>query len=177
MLIKEIFFFLIRSNSKAFISFSISFYFFNFFLFHCNLSDNRSYSTHLQVNCLINMLDNSTAIRRSKDQASTNGAQKSAGKRTSTLEMEDSSSHPKTVFSLDMDHLTLWQHPIITLHYFFNEVFINLISLAKKTLLYKRTVCAAISVVILFLALSRISGPQQEVCGRTTSNHQSVTVK
>lgn len=109
------------------------------------------------------MLDNSTAIRRSKDQASTNGAQKGVGKRTSTS-VDDNSSHSKNVSDLDADHLTLWQHPIITLHYFFNEVLINLISLAKKTLLYKRTVCATISIVILFLALSRISGPQQEVC-------------
>lgn len=112
------------------------------------------------------MLDNFTAIRRPKDQASINGAQNSVGKRTPISAVEDNSSYSKTVSNLDADHLTLWQHPIVTLHYFFNEVFINLISLAKKTLHYKRTVCATILIVILFLALSRISGPQQEVCGR-----------
>lgn len=108
------------------------------------------------------MLDNSTAIRRPKDQASTNGAQKGVGKRRLTS-AGDGDSHPKDVSVLDADHLTLWKHPIITLHYFFNEVFINFISLAKKTLLYKWTVCAMILLVISFLTLSRISGPQQEV--------------
>lgn len=109
------------------------------------------------------MLGNSTAIRRPKDPPSVNGAQKSGAKKDATV-IENSSSYLENISSLDPDHLTLWQHPITTLHYFFNEVFINIISLAKKTLLYKRTVCAIISIVILFLLSSRIAGPQQEVC-------------
>lgn len=109
------------------------------------------------------MLGNSTAIRRPKDQASANGAQKSAAKKADSPAMELNSSYAENVSSLDPDHLTLWQHPITTLHYFFNEVFIQMISLAKKTLLYKRTVCTIISIVILFLLAGRISGPQQEV--------------
>lgn len=110
------------------------------------------------------MLGNSTAIQRPKDQAPTNGAQKSAGKNVSTL-MEHGSSHPDNVLhqNLDPDHLTLWQHPITTLHYFFSEVFINILTLVKKTLLYKRTVCAIISIVTIFLLSARISGPQQEI--------------
>lgn len=111
------------------------------------------------------MLGNSTAIQRPKDQASTNGAQRSARKKASAPAMERNSSHPHNVSYLDADHLTLWQHPITTLHYFFSEVFINVLSLAKKTLLYKRTVCAMISIIILFLLSGRISGPQQEVLG------------
>lgn len=109
------------------------------------------------------MLGNSTAIQRPKDQASTNGAQRSAGKKISAPAMELNSSHPHNS-NLDLEHLTLWQHPITTLHYFFSEVFINVLSLAKKTLLYKKTVCAMILFIILFLLSGRISGPQQEVC-------------
>ncbi|XP_029177574.1 vacuole membrane protein 1-like [Nylanderia fulva] len=109
------------------------------------------------------MLGNSTAIQRPKDQAPINGAQKGR-KDVSTL-MERSSSHPDNVLlqNLDPDHLTLWQHPITTLHYFFSEVFINLLTLVKKTLLYKRTVFTIISIVILFLLSARLSGPQQEI--------------
>lgn len=108
------------------------------------------------------MLGNSTAIQRPKDLTS-NGTQSSAGKRISASAMERNSSHSHNASNLDVDHLTLWKHPITTLHYFFNEVFINVLSLAKKTLLYKRTVCAMILIIILFLLSSRISGPQQEV--------------
>ncbi|CAL1687553.1 unnamed protein product [Lasius platythorax] len=110
------------------------------------------------------MLGNSTAIQRPKDQAPTNGTQKSAGKKIPTL-MEHSLSHPHNVLlqNLDPDHLTLWQHPITTLHYFFSEVFINILSLVKKTWLYKRTVCTIISIITLFLLSGRISGPQQEI--------------
>jgi len=110
------------------------------------------------------MLGNSTAIQRPKDQASTNGAQRSTGRKIFAPAMECNSSHLHNASNLESDHLTLWQHPITTLHYFFNEVFINVLSLAKKTLLYKRTVCAMISIIILFLLSGRISGPQQEVC-------------
>ncbi|XP_029677199.1 vacuole membrane protein 1-like [Formica exsecta] len=110
------------------------------------------------------MLVNSTAIQHPKDQAPTNGAQRTIGKKNSTP-MEHSLSHPHNVSiqNLDPDHLTLWQHPITTLHYFFSEVFINILSLVKKTLLYKRTVCIIISIIILFLLSGRISGPQQQI--------------
>jgi len=105
------------------------------------------------------MLDNSTAIRRPK--GSINGAERNVGNKTAT--MEHSSSQSYDVWNVDAEHLTLWQHPITTLYYFLSEVAINVLSLAKKTLLYKRTVCAVISIVILFLLSGRISGPQQEV--------------
>lgn len=114
----------------------------------------------MQINCLENtMLDNSTAIRRPK--GSVNGTERSVGGKTPAMEHNSSQSHD--VRNVDPEHLTLWQHPITTLHYFFSEVAINVLSLAKKTLLYKRTVCAVISIVILFLLSGRISGPQQEV--------------
>ncbi|KAL0108747.1 hypothetical protein PUN28_014110 [Cardiocondyla obscurior] len=108
------------------------------------------------------MLSNSTAIQRPKDQASTNGAQNSVKRESFAPNKKHKSNHPHNVSNLDSDHLTLWQHPITTLHYFFNEVFINVFSLAKKTLLYRRTVCALILIVILFFLSGRISGPQQE---------------
>ncbi|XP_012525408.1 vacuole membrane protein 1 isoform X1 [Monomorium pharaonis] len=109
------------------------------------------------------MLDNSTAIQRPKDQASANGARRSAEKERSIRSMEHNSSVHPHISNLDADHLTLWKHPVTTLHYFANEVFINVLSLAKKTLLYKRTVCAIISIIVLFLLSGRISGPQQEI--------------
>ncbi|XP_077254549.1 vacuole membrane protein 1 isoform X2 [Temnothorax americanus] len=118
----------------------------------------------IEINHLENtMLGNSTAVQRPKDQASTNGAQRSVRRKKSAPAMERNSSHPPNASNLDSDHLTLWQHPITTLRYFFSEVFINVLSLAKKTLLYKRTVCAMISIIILFLLSGRISGPQQEI--------------
>ncbi|KAL6256539.1 hypothetical protein P5V15_012650 [Pogonomyrmex californicus] len=109
------------------------------------------------------MLGNSTAIQRPKDQASTNGAQRNAGKERSSPAMEHNLNHPHNISNLDADNLKLWRHPITTLHYFFNEVFINVLSLAKETLLYKRTVIAMISIILFFLLSSRISGPQQEM--------------
>lgn len=105
------------------------------------------------------MLDNSTAIRRPK--GSINGTERIVREKTPAMEHNSSQSH--NVWNVDPEHLTLWQHPIITSYYFFSEVAINVLSVAKKTLLYKRTVCAVISVVILFLLSGRISGPQQEV--------------
>jgi len=105
------------------------------------------------------MLDNSIAIRRPK--GSINGTERNIREKISAMEHSSVQSHD--VWNVDAEHLTLWQHPITTLHYFFSEVAINVLSLAKKTLLYKRTVCAVISIVILFLLSGRISGPQQEV--------------
>lgn len=109
------------------------------------------------------MLGNSTASRRVKEQGSVNGIQKSAQRRTVDATMEYSSSYPQNTSNLDPEQLTLWKHPITTLHYFFSEVFINILSLAKKTMLYKRTVCSVISIVMLFVLSSRISGPQQQI--------------
>ncbi|XP_011884002.1 PREDICTED: vacuole membrane protein 1-like isoform X1 [Vollenhovia emeryi] len=120
-------------------------------------------SNEIEINYLEGtMLGNSTAIQRPKDQASTNGAQSGAGRKISAPAMERNSTYTRNASGLDSDHLTLWQHPITTLRYFFSEVFINVLSLAKKTLLYKRTVCAMISILVLFLLAGRISGPQQE---------------
>lgn len=119
----------------------------------------------VQANNLRNtMLGNSTASRRVKEQGSVNGIQKSAQRRTIDATMEYSSSYQHNTSNLDPEQLTLWKHPITTLHYFFSEVFINILSLAKKTMLYKKTVCSVISIVILFVLSSRISGPQQQVC-------------
>lgn len=112
------------------------------------------------------MLDNPTAIRRPKHElASANGTQKNIERdvETCAATMERDTSHSRNVSDLDPDHLTLWQHPIMTLHYFFSEVFLSMLNVAKKTSLYKRTVCAVLSIVILFLLSGRISGPQQEV--------------
>jgi len=120
-----------------------------------------AYSACLQIDRLENMLDNSTAIRRPKLEASANGAQKNIEREAYVSTMAHGPSHSR---DLDPDHLTLWQHPITTLYYFFSEVFLSMLNVAKKTSLYKRTVCTVISIVILFLLSGRISGPQQEVC-------------
>jgi len=121
-------------------------------------------STCLQIDSLENMLDNSTAIRRPKLEASANGAQRNIERAAYVSTMEHGPSHTCNVVDLDPDHLTLWQHPITTLYYFFSEVFLSILNVARKTSLYKRTVCTVISIVILFLLSGRISGPQQEVC-------------
>ncbi|KAH0944457.1 hypothetical protein HN011_005203 [Eciton burchellii] len=134
---------------------------------HCNfLLDVYVYRNFVsktdKIDRLENMLDNSTAIRRPKLEASANGAQKSIEREAYVSTMEHGSSRSRDVTDLDPDHLTLWQHPITTLYYFFSEVFLSMLNVARKTSLYKRTVCTVISIVILFLLSGRISGPQQE---------------
>lgn len=124
----------------------------------------KSYLIYLQINHLgSTMSSNSTAIRRPKDQTSVNGAPRATGKKISIPAMKHNSKSSHNISNLDSEHLTLWQHPITTLHYFFSEVFIDMISLAKKTLLYKRTVYTTILIVVLFLLSARISWSQQEV--------------
>jgi hypothetical protein len=135
-----------------------------------NVVTEFAHSTCLQIDRLENMLDNSTAIRRPKLEASANGAQKSIEREAYVSTMEHGSSRSRDVTDLDPDHLTLWQHPITTLYYFFSEVFLSMLNVARKTSLYKRTVCTVISIVILFLLSGRISGPQQEVCSHHVRN-------
>ncbi|KAG7210301.1 hypothetical protein KM043_011843 [Ampulex compressa] len=108
------------------------------------------------------MLENSTAVRRTKDASSVNGAQPTTGEKTSLPSSQQNLTQLYDESSIDADSLTLWQHPVTTIHYFFHELCINLLSLARKTLHYKLTVWSIILVIILFLTSSRVSGPQQE---------------
>ncbi|XP_024939607.1 vacuole membrane protein 1 isoform X2 [Cephus cinctus] len=113
------------------------------------------------------MLGNTTAVRRGKDSTSNsaNGAQRrlieKATSQISHIEFNLNSILNEEA-EIDPECLTLWQHPIITLNYFLKELLIDIASLAKKTLRYRRTVSSAVLIVILFLLLSRISGPQQD---------------
>lgn len=111
------------------------------------------------------MVESTTAVQRAKNSASTNGAQWTTSEKSasSTVTRQESNCVQHNEVSTDADHLTLWQHPITTLNYFFRELLLDILSLGKKTLRYKRTVLSTISLVALFLLLSRISGPQQEV--------------
>lgn len=107
------------------------------------------------------MLGNSTANRRAKDSTSANGAQPSTREKVSA-QLEDSNCVCNEL-SIEPDCLTLWQHPSTTLNYFFRELYINILSLAKKTLHYRRTVWSVLLIVTVFLISSRVSGPQQEI--------------
>lgn len=110
------------------------------------------------------MVESTTAVQRSKNSASTNGAQWNSGdKISSTVTHQGSNNVQHNESCTDADHLTLWQHPITTLNYFFRELLLDILSLGKKTLQYKRTVWSTILLITLFLLLSRISGPQQEI--------------
>lgn len=102
------------------------------------------------------MLENSTAIRRVKDATPVNGAQQNVEGKKSSVPFSDN-------LDIDSEHLTLWQHPITTLNYFFRELFNNIFSLGEKALHYKKTVWSIVSIIVLFLILSRISGPHQQV--------------
>ncbi|KAI4494837.1 hypothetical protein M0804_001038 [Polistes exclamans] len=109
------------------------------------------------------MVESTTAVQRAKNSASVNGGQWTGNEKiSSTVTHQESHSVQHNEVCTDADHLTLWQHPITTLNYFFRELLLNILSLGKKTLRYKRTVWSTISLVALFLLLSRISGPQQE---------------
>ncbi|OAD57701.1 Vacuole membrane protein 1 [Eufriesea mexicana] len=110
------------------------------------------------------MLEHTTAIRRVKDSTPVNGAQQSIDEnRSSSALLSEDLNNLNSELYIDSDHLTLWQHPITTLSYFFRELFNNIFSLGQKTLHYKKTVWSIVSIVILFLVLSRISGPQQQI--------------
>lgn len=110
------------------------------------------------------MVKSTTAVQRAKNSTSTNGAQWTTSEKiSSTVTHQESNCVQHNEVCTDADNLTLWQHPITTLNYFFRELLLDILSLGKKTLRYKRTVWSTISLVALFLLLSRISGPQQEV--------------
>lgn len=109
------------------------------------------------------MLENTTAIRRAKDSTPVNGAQQSVeGKKSSAL-LPDNVNNLNSELYIDSENLTLWQHPITTLNYFFRELLNNILSLGKKALHYRKTVWSIVSITILLLVLSRTSGPHQQV--------------
>lgn len=114
------------------------------------------------------MSGNTTAVRRTKDSSSlaTNGTRLSdpAGKKNSNTSQSHSDNKNNGNDSvLDSESLTLWHHPIKTLNYFLQELLINIASLTRNTLKYKKTVWSSIIVAALFIISSRIGGPQQEV--------------
>lgn len=110
------------------------------------------------------MVEGTTAVQRTKSSASTNGAQWASGEKVpSSATHQGSNNVQHNEACTDADHLTLWQHPITTLNYFFRELLLDILSLGKKTLQYKRTVWSTVLLITLFLLLSRISGPQQVI--------------
>lgn len=106
------------------------------------------------------MLGTTNATRRTKDvpSTSTNGARPKV--------IHDQRDKVKSVphSDIDPDHLTLWYHPVTTLHYFIRELFEDCLSFVKKTFQYKKTVFCTVFFISLFFLLGRISGPQQLVC-------------
>ncbi|XP_043275660.1 vacuole membrane protein 1 isoform X2 [Venturia canescens] len=108
------------------------------------------------------MLENSggSAVRRAKDSNTSNGAQRSLHERTSEEKTKSQSGHDDIT---DADSLSLWTHPITTLHYFIRELLIDISNLTKNILRYKKTVWLSVLVIGLFLLLSRVAGPQQNV--------------
>ncbi|XP_058791700.1 vacuole membrane protein 1 isoform X2 [Phymastichus coffea] len=105
------------------------------------------------------MLGTTSATRRTKDvpSTSTNGA------RLRSVHNEDDQVTPRSNSDIDPDHLTLWQHPIVTLNYFIRELLIDCLSFARKAFQYRRSVFCIVSLLTLFFALARLSGPQQEL--------------
>lgn len=110
-----------------------------------------------------------SAIRRAKDTNTSNGAQTSSHEQTNEEKTKSSSSHDDIT---DADSLSLWTHPITTLHYFIRELLIDISNLTKNTLRYKKTVWLSVLVIGLFLLLSRVAGPQQNV-SRNHNFHKS----
>ncbi|XP_012266884.2 vacuole membrane protein 1 isoform X2 [Athalia rosae] len=113
------------------------------------------------------MSGNTTAMRRAKDASSTsNGTQRSTltAKKSSHPSQSPLHSTEKSSDSdIDPDSLTLWHHPIKTLNFFLQELLINIISLTRNTLRYRKTVWSLVMVSGLFLLSSRVAGPQQEL--------------
>ncbi|XP_076160233.1 vacuole membrane protein 1 isoform X1 [Ptiloglossa arizonensis] len=110
-----------------------------------------------------NMLENTTAIQRVKDSTPINGAQRNIGKKKSLTPFSEDQYVSNNEFYIDPEHLTLWQHPFTTLNYFFRELFVNILSLGKKTLHYRRTVLSIVLIIILYVILSKTVGPHQEI--------------
>lgn len=109
------------------------------------------------------MVGNAATVRRGKDSLSNNGIQSNLDEKSSSSQQTSDSSKSNNDSIIDPECLTLWQHPIITLNYFLRELFIDILTLAKKTLRYKKTVWILVLLFTLFVSLSRISGPQQKV--------------
>ncbi|CAL7937365.1 unnamed protein product [Xylocopa violacea] len=105
------------------------------------------------------MLENTTAIQRIKDSTPVNGAQQNIEKKKSSTALSKDSNN----LNNDLENLTLWQHPITTLNYFFRELFNYTCSLGRKALHYRRTVWSIITISMLLLIMSRIPGPHQPI--------------
>ncbi|XP_029036899.1 vacuole membrane protein 1-like isoform X1 [Osmia bicornis bicornis] len=109
------------------------------------------------------MLENTTAIRRVKDSAPINGAQQNIEQKKLSAPFSEEPNNLNNESHIDSESLTLWQHPITTLNYFFRELFSNVFSLGRKALHHRRIVWSIISITVLILILNRISGPHQQV--------------
>ena len=115
------------------------------------------------------MLENKSVARRGKDfiSISSNGSQ--PNKLSTELDSEtfkqkcSSNSEHIDVSYLDPDSLTLWQHPVTTITFFLRELLIDCGSLCKKILRHYKLVISTVLIILCFVLLSRISGPQQQV--------------
>lgn len=105
------------------------------------------------------MLGTTSATRRTKDvpSTSTNGA------RPKSIHDPDDQTSTRSDNGIDADHLTLWQHPIVTLNFFVRELLIDCLNFARKAFQYRRSVFCIVTLLTLFFALARFSGPQQQV--------------
>ena len=104
------------------------------------------------------MPENEKIARRVRD----NGAQSNSSNKRFASETFDKQSSSNIKY-IDPATLTLWRHPLMTLNFFFRELLIDCRSLCKKILRHYRIVISSVLIVCLFLLLSRISGPQQQV--------------
>lgn len=95
-------------------------------------------------------------IRRGKESSNSNGAQRppTDGSKTRTKPETD---------SIDPDSLTLWHHPITTINYFLRELLIDIVSLTRRTLQYKKTVWSGFLVLAVLLVFRHAAGPHQQV--------------
>ncbi|XP_066603758.1 vacuole membrane protein 1 isoform X2 [Prorops nasuta] len=118
----------------------------------------------LDINRLSNtMLGSNNTLRRPKEANHLNGVQGHLIDKKSDSTLQSGVCAKDNEYDINPDSLTLWKHPIITLNFFIRELFINILSLGRSLLCYKRTVWSLILIVNLFILLSRISGPQQAI--------------
>lgn len=114
------------------------------------------------------MVGNASVTKRNVE---TNGSQQQQQQNSTRTQQQHNSSSSKKYNSkpkrgegdFEQDDLTLWKRPLTTLNYFLRELVYDCGRLARSIYRYKHIVFIAATFLAIFIAASRLNGPQQQV--------------
>lgn len=109
------------------------------------------------------MVGNASVTKRNLE---TNGSQQQQNSTTRTHNSSSKRSNNKPrkgEGDFEPDELTLWKRPLTTLNYFLRELVYDSGRLARSIYRYKHIVFIAATFLAIFIAASRLNGPQQQV--------------